>query len=956
MKKKFLLLLAVILLLFSFQSVLGEETITGRQMFYVYFPTQSVSEFRTIQYLVNARSARWTKGNPYYANINLQKLYDQEHMTDAIKTGRGWDGNLSPKVKSSVLDVISSQAAGVDLCLLIPSDSVKTVFQQGDFFSWLLNILQAGKSKVHFFLIGGKTEIPEGTKELFREYSDYYDVTRLASDFLQETVKETEEDLHTGEYYIASLYGTPMDLLLTEEEEGKLSFHLHEEGQVFFLTREERDLIVESEQGAIVPNDETKAIRVRGPEKKDPGFIGNMTVSIPAGNYTIRQDGAALENGGLKAYWYPDLENLTVAAVMPETFLHGDNIVRFTLSNDYGRPSDIRVEYRTSFDGEEPGLAIPAEYTDEGVWTAVIHAEADQNQIRLLPAARLNAGDGNLLFTVSGEATEMDIRNQAVELRDEIPEVLTLYLDPEKEQRGTLSYHWADFFVYNAADEPHQFMAKVDQSGAEESTGEEKSVEIRLEEEGFSVTASRENGDTPAVLTVSCDGTIEKKISVFCRDIGSTVSEMVQVESEQQGQNLKPGQEMILKVTLDEKLPEIMEQAAMQGVKLPDAGSLAVWTSMDGQKKQRSLANTAETELSFVMENEAGGEKTVSYQIVSEKASEPEETEEKKTDGEISAAELPAATGENGAADQTDPLSEETSSGQNAETEIIAEPEREWKAGSISFVLKNGAPEAAEGIKEEVILPLHGLFGKYEPVELFQNVFGTDDPRTLFHDEETDIESVSLEMEGLEGIETDETSRGLTETGKIELTSPTSIRFTEPYPHTLTLTAFDGVNHSQPLVVKVKVYSLFIHYLIGAGIAVAVLLVILTIILIVRQARKPSFQNIRIRCLTIMDEDQERCRELLGKGNTITLENYGKKPVPMSATLILAGQPPLTEESMKIVRDISLLPTRYDEVLMVFGKDAMKQLGRTEKKERIAQGNIFRIRLDGTWLYVENVR
>ena len=955
MKRRVLLILTLMLLLLSFQPVRGEEPIPGKQTFYVYFPTQSVSEFRTVQYLINARSARWTQDSPYYANINLQKLYDQGHMTDAIKTGKSWDGNLSPRVKSIVLDVISSQAAGVNLCLLIPSDLVKTVFQQGDFFSWLLDILQGGKSKVHFYIIGEKTDLSEETKEVFREYSDSYDVTLLVSDFLQETVKETEGNVHTGDYYIASLYGTPMDLPLTKEE-GQFAFHLPEEGQVFFLTREAGDLQVESEQGAIVPYDETKAISVPGPEKKDPVFRGRMTVSIPAGKYTIRMDGITQDDSGLKAYWYPDLENLTIKTELPENFQHGDNSIHFTLSNEYGRPEEIRVEYRTGFNGEEPGLAIPVEYTEEEGWTALIHADADQDQIQLVPAARLNAGDGNLIFSVSGESIEREIRNQETELRADLPDELTLYLDQAKEQRGTLSFRWADFFVYNAADEPHQFEVKVDQPGEEGAAEKEVSVEVR-QEEGFTVTANQENGDAPVTMTVSCDETLEKTFSVFCRDIGSLVAEMIRVESEQQDQLLKPGQEMILKVTMDENLAETMEKAAAQGLEVPDVSSLTVWASLDDEKKTSELANAEGTELSFPIKNVAGGEKALTYQIVSEKSSAPaEKAEEEIADGEKQAEEQSAETGGDEKPDQANLFSAEVPSEQQTEAEKSEEPEREWKAGSISFELKNGPPEATEGIQKEVVLPLHGLFGQYEPVELFQSVFGTDDPRKLFYDVETDIESVTLEIEGLEGIETDEENRELTKTGKAELVSPISIRITAPYSHTLTLTAYDGVNYSEPLVVQVKVYSLFIHYLIGAGLVVALLLIILAIILIVRQARKPSFQNIRIRCLTIMDEDQERCRELLGKGNAVPLVNFGKKPVPMSVALILAGQSPLTEESMRIVRDISLLPTRYDEVIMVFGKDAMKQLGRREKKEQIAQGNAFRIRLDGSWLYVENVR
>lgn len=907
MKKIISLLLALLLLPAMVMNALGEEAASGNsRLVFLYFQTQDAGEFRTAQYVVNARTARGSRESISFANINLQRLYDPDRMAEAIKTGKSWDGELSSKVKSNVLDAISGGNTETDLWLLIPGDTVSTVFQQQELFSWIMDTLGGGKCYMHFMLIGDRAEMPEGAAKGLQPYADRFEVTALVSDFLQSTVQPNAGERHTGDYFIASLYGKPVDLPLTKNKAGENTFTLPEDGQVFLLARNGSVQAVKNGQGYDVGFENPQALEIRGPEKKDPGFSGRMTEKIPAGKYTIgTAEKSADSSAEFKAYWYPDMTGLTVSAVLPDPFLHGENTVRFTLPKDYGRLSDIAVDYRCSFNGEETGPATYAEYSKEDGWTAALQADATKNRIRIIPSARLNMKDGNLIFRITGEAAEREIQNQAPVLSAEIPEKLTLYLDPIQNKQGTLRFRWDEIFTYNPADAPHQFAAAAEP---------EETVQIRQEGDGFTLAATAETGDAPAVLTVSCDETLQARIEIDCRDLEKLAAELVQVKSEQQGTTLKPGQEAVLSVEADPALAEALKGAAAQGLSVPGLESMKAAASLNGQEKQIGLAEPGEKKLIFPAENEAAGERTISYQVISE------------TGGE---------TGADG-------------------------NRRVWKEGTVTFTLQNNPPVLTGTVEKEVSVPLQGMFGKTEPADLLESVLGTANPGTLFTDDETKGPlTVTLVIKGLAGLETE---GEIPKTGEDQATfifgeeKPGRILLTAPGTHTLTLTASDGVNESESAEVTVKAYSLFIHYLAAGGLILGALLAVLILILAIRQARKPSFSNIRIRCLVTSDEDQERCRELLGKGTLVSLTNFGKKPVPLPAALILTGQPPLSDHGQEIAQDIVLMPARYDEAVLAFGKEAVKLLGRREKKERIAQGNIFRIRLDGTWLYIENNR
>ena len=86
------------------------------------------------------------------------------------------------------------------------------------------------------------------------------------------------------------------------------------------------------------------------------------------------------------------------------------------------------------------------------------------------------------------------------------------------------------------------------------------------------------------------------------------------------------------------------------------------------------------------------------------------------------------------------------------------------------------------------------------------------------------------------------------------------------------------------------------------------------------------------------------------------MANFGKKPVSLNTALMLARQPALTKELAEVAEDIMLLPTKHDELNIVFGKKAMADLGQQDKKISLSQGNAQRIRMGNQYLMIENVQ
>ncbi len=919
MKRIILILCVLVLTLMTVSSAFGEANDAERKVIFLYFPTEDAVKFRTIQYLIKTQTARWKDATTSFANMNGTQL--SKSMDNVVTiSNKKWTGNLSDNMMDKVQKEIA-KGDETDLWLLIQEESVEDVFNSEELKNWLSGLMKERRTFVHFALVGDHAEIPAGIMDSLRTFETYCDIEYLSSDFLAVTTEKERGTRHTGDCFIASLYGTPMDLPMTTTEAGGYTFTLPETSQVFLLRVGEDIPTVTNESAEEISFDEASMLKIDGPKPGDPVFYGKMTELLPAGTYTLQTAENETDGGTvIKGYWYPDLEGLTVDAEVQDVLLHGANNIHFTLSKDYGRHADMTVEYTFIFDDEELGMTASAEFTEENGWNTTLTVDAEKQSVRILPTASLYMEDGNLVFSITGDPVEREIQDQPVSLQEETPKVLTLYLDQKEDQKGTLHLKWSDFFRFNPADY-HEFDVETDTAVSCFEISER-------DEEGFSITAVAENHNDQMNLIVSCDE-MQTQTVVVCVDIEDVFAKQIHIVSDENGLTLKPGDSVTLRATFDETIKEVLIKAREQGMEIPELSSLRIRAELDDQDQETGLSADKGKEIRFELKNEKSGEKKVCYKLFTDISS---DTEKNNKD-------------------------------QDEKKETEAARERIWNEGQIIFTLQNNPPALKEQYKDKekgVKIPLHGVFGKTERIDLLNELFEIENPCDLFDDEETGIVSVTLEIEGIDGLEIEKAGQ---EVRTVELPytfesdgTPIRIWVASPGTHTLKLTATDGCFNSDTFEVPVSVYSLFMQYLTWAGIALGGLLLIIILVLVIRQARKPSFDHIKIRCLVISDEDQERCRELMNRENAASLISFGKKPVSMNTALILTSQPPLSKRNAEIIKDITLLPSRHEEIMLVFGKEAMRQLGKREKKELISQGNVSRIRLDGTWLQIENVR
>lgn len=133
-------------------------------------------------------------------------------------------------------------------------------------------------------------------------------------------------------------------------------------------------------------------------------------------------------------------------------------------------------------------------------------------------------------------------------------------------------------------------------------------------------------------------------------------------------------------------------------------------------------------------------------------------------------------------------------------------------------------------------------------------------------------------------------------------------------------------------------------------------MVLAAVILIILQKRKPAFGDVQIRCVCADKVSSDNGNEMLQKSRIIPMRRYQKKGVSMDTLMVLGMQPEVPASVLDILKDITVYPYRYEEIRLVFGKNAMAKIGRQTSQEKIPQGNVIRFRIENTYFQIENYR
>ena len=881
---------------------------------------RAISSFRQAQGTV--MGGKYNSGNAL-----TQKLND-DALSKLFGAGNN-DGTSGLKCKPD-----EYAAKPYEYWFIVPTDVFDAVTGNADLMNDCREILAHEQSRAHFVFIGSVRVVPQDSALAQLEAEGKADWIFTMQDFRTETVASAADaslNLHTGTYLLASLAGQPVDLALTRSEDGTAwTYSLPEASRVLVLASwnekgKEAGTVEVRDAGGNLCN---TAVSFSAAERNFAVVSGTMVTRMEGGDYTISvASGTAT---AVRAYWYPNLGDLAPALVAedPENetiWGRGVNTIILSLGKTIGRPDQFTVQfiYRDNED-VQTATTLHADYDEtRNAWTKQVNVGTETKHVYIEPVASMAMDDGNRIWEWSGGQLVRDVKAKGVTALSNAPGELTVYTDRAEGLAASVDYSWSEFFNYASDDNP-SFSIEIAEEDAVENPG--ITFEVLESGEGFRVTAvnGEELADSQALTLVGSvkaeeEGqeaqTASRKVVVTRRDVSTLYSGIV-FASEPKDEVVKAGGTVAISASVPEETLRAWQEACSQLPSFPAPDTLRLVCALEGTGYGEEFAFDAETMQIGTM------------------------------------LEIPVKTAEGqvkvNAAVRTE----------GSEADLVSE--------ALAVSVRNNVPTPVSAFRSPVKVTLKGFPWAYEELDLLEACFGTNIPFTLFTDDEDNLTELTLEIENTDGLE-------LPEGGEAgEDGTSWSIRITDPdnvipirvvhsnileilKHHTIRMTVSDGVNTTEPYEVSFQVFSeiMTIASYVIAGLVL--LLVLLLIILIIRQALKPSFESISVRCFASSDEDQDSVAEIMNKSNPIPMFNYKKKPVTLTTLLILSRQPALGKEYAGVTKDITILPAKHNGLTILFGKDAQKAIGRHEKKENVALGHSFRMRIGSEYILIENV-
>ncbi len=795
-----------------------------------------------------------------------------------------------------------------DIWMIVPQEACGNLVQNQGMMDQFEELLEDPELQIHLVLIGDDVKAPDGDTalaQLAAFYPGQVEIIRITSDFLaQNRAANADGTVHTGDYFLASFFGKPVDLVPEQKDDNKWTISLPEPGNIFILQRhtgEVAEPVITDEQ------DKSRMIQqyisLEYPSKKNDGtcFTGSLLTQLPAGSYDLADC-----SGEIKVYWYPNQDKLQPIFDMGgESWVWGRHKVSLSIGDALYRPKDFYVVFSTAINDNPLVDNIPEYNPENKLWELELETKTDVKKIEITPKVILRMKDGNQIWSWDSEHHNRILESAGSSARKDAPSEVILYFTDEN--GGTFTGQWNDFFDYSDYEEQT--------FGAEASGNVENSIIIRTDATGFSLEAVPGMPGEGTVI-LKC-GESMHELKVVWKDVRD-IFDGIEFSDNAASGYVQVGKEVELKARIYGETSREWQTAASQLIGFPNMETLKLNGWIAGKR-------------SFETETAEG-------QIFTEKNEELSATVSVAVPDNYPAGELLLTCQVIDAIEESD--------------EIISK--------DLIVRVRNSNPQTVKDFTEKTDVILKGIPGKYEAKEFLLETLGTGNLFELFTDDETEIKEIIVSVSNPVGLS--ENNKPLEETGETwqaivsDPKSIPSIMVDAPGDHILTLTASDGVYRSAPISIKVHVYSKVLQIVMYVGAALTVAILLLVLILVIRRICKPQFGDIQLRCMASIDENAERSREILNECLAVPMESYGKNPVSLTDLLILARQPDMGAAVTEATDDIILLPTKHSEVNVFFGKKAMERIGRHEKRDLIKQNSMYRLRIDSYYIWIEKVQ
>ena len=936
MRKFLVLTIAVLLMITSAFSAVGEEAIPADHGKYVavYYlnATKNNDQIKTAKYIIYALCAAndVEGGNMLISRIDgtdnpltfrstdgkswTQKAWAQNQKL--VNTGNGRYFNSESSLNEQIQTELSAYDA--DVWFVIPQDGYASFIQNVTIPAQLEQMLTNNpNTKIHLVRIGDDSQQPDSNaaiSQIAAMHPEQIEWIRVASDFLvQNRDVNADGSIHTGDYFLASLFGNqkPADLTVDTDENGNKVFSLPEAGKILVLQRHQgsaNEPTLTDENGEGRRNEKTFSLSYLFAGNSEINYTATIVAGLPEGKYAL--SGCADDT---KVYWYPKFETVQPILDMGEAEWNwGSHTVSLSLGNTLHRPEDFSVYFIRMMNEESSGELAVGYNEEKQNWENTFEVPEEIKQVQIIPKAELRMKDGNQIWAWEGEPATRVPQSSGVKVKEDAETRTILYYS--EEAGGTVKYKWNDFFEFNANE-------TIEHSVERGDSVTEGEINISENQNGFSLTVINgieKSGEGKIILHY---GDKTQELNVTWKNVQDILSA---VQFTTDSEKIKAGMEINLSAVISQNVREDWIAAHEQlGKAFPGIENLELTGKLAGNNWEASTGEKTEDKATF--SGNEGEALMASVTITIPQMSE-------KGNGQL-IYQVSDASGEN----------------------IL-----DMIKGATTVEIINTSPIITYEGEKKTEISLAGFPENYEGKDLQTALFGSGSLFNLFADEETEIKEIKITISNPVGLKLNDEllDENTTEWTTVVTDSQADLHIeaVKPADHEITLIASDGVNTSESLTIKVHVYSMILRIAMIVVAALAAILLILTVILIIRQARKPQFADIRLRCLVSSDENAEKGKEIMTKSIPVSMAHFGKKPATLTDLLVLARQPSIGADATEITNDITLLPTKHGEVNVLFGKKAMERIGRHEKRDLIPQNNTCRLRIDNQYIQIENVR
>lgn len=826
------------------------------------------------------------------------------------------------------------------------------------------------------FSINGGTAVAE----LLKQAPERTNWVQLQSDFLQQKVNQ-QDTLHTGNWFTAALYGTPVDLPTTEVEgEQFFTFDMPVNGSVVIVTQQDGtlgkpEISSENEDCA----GETHSFQYSANNRGKTGIVVTCLTGLTANQrYTVSygQDARVLSN---RVYLMADLAKLAPVLRLPEKLTRSEQTATLSVGeNAFGQGERFRVQWNWN------GAEVNGSTFDEasGKWTLVQTPAENDVSVQVNASMKLYAEDGDLLYSWKSESLERPVVNSELISKGNTKE-LTLYYFAGDEQPDAISFALGDYLSYNKNDEvslsvnSHDltedtfsvadgFTLSYDQANGtitltadDDWQGEDETVPLTLEARNEEQSVQT----TVTVQTYCVNSLVQKAKTEILDEAGHDVSGT----GDDPVCEVKASQTYTWRVALNESAATIWTKMPQteDTVGIPHLEDVFfVVTAMDAEAVTDALATSTDL---FSLNSEEGSAMQLEHLALGEQGGYLSAFALEKNDNGTYQGEALIRFANTWANDESIDLHlyavyEDPATGSKR---VLTEQTVQCHVSNANVRFTGEAPTAPSEIR------LTGKPNQLEPKEVtLQEVLGVKSLADLFTDDETpDALTYSLLVSSTEGVTVRQAQQELEPTAssvetdssalyaEIDLQQPVIVEFSAKGDVLITLYASDLVNEppaevsiSFHVVSEMEIWALY------AACGAAALIVLVILILVIVRVKKPAFGGGTVRCVACADTlAGSDINKLLMQSHAVKLYPFKKNKILLSQLLVMTRQAPLSTDTALVTENIEIAPGGKKGIILHYGKKAKKQLA-CKGKEAIPYGGLKEIRHGHTVITILNDR